>query len=91
MNRRYDDTFCKGQDMQSRFELLAAAALKLTSDEREAFVQLLAASLDQDGAAEDALAAEIEHRIADVESGATQVIPMDEALALVRAGLKCGW
>ena len=74
--------------MQSQFELLAAEALKLTSDEREAFLQLLTASLDEDVVAEDVLATEIERRIADVESGATHVIAVDEALALVRAGLK---
>jgi len=37
---------------------------------------------------EDAWAAEIERRIADVESGAVQVIPIAEALAQVRAALK---
>jgi len=74
--------------MQSQFELLASEALKLTSDEREAFLQLLAASFDEVSGAEDALATEIERRIADVESGATPVIAVSEALALVRAGLK---
>jgi putative addiction module component (TIGR02574 family) len=74
--------------MQSRFDLLASEALRLTADEREAFLQLLTASLDEDAGAEGLLAAEIERRIADVESGGTPVIGMDEALALVRAGLK---
>lgn len=74
--------------MQTQFELLAREALKLTLDEREAFLQLLTASLNEDAVAEDVLATEIERRIADVESGATRVIAVDEALALVRAGLK---
>lgn len=74
--------------MSSQFEVLAAEALKLTSDEREAFLQLLTASFDEDAVAEDLLATEIERRIVDVESGATRVIAVDEALALVRAGLK---
>lgn len=74
--------------MRSQFDILVAEALKLTADEREAFVQLLATSLDQDGVADEALAAEVERRVADVERGATPVIPLDEALALVRAGLK---
>lgn len=74
--------------MQTQFELLAREALKLTLDEREAFLQLLTASLNEDAVAEDVLAAEIERRIADVESGATRVIAVDEALALVRSGLK---
>lgn len=73
---------------QTQFELLAREALKLTLDEREAFLQLLTASLNEDAVAEDVLAAEIERRIADVDSGATRVIAVDEALAVVRAGLK---
>lgn len=74
--------------MKTQFELFAAEAMKLTLDEREALAQLLLASLEEGGGIDEALEAEIERRIADVESGATQVIPMDEALAMVRAGLK---
>jgi putative addiction module component (TIGR02574 family) len=74
--------------MQTQFELLTAQALKLTPDEREAFLQMLTASLNDDSVAEDVLATEIERRIADVDSGATPVIAVEEALALVRAGLK---
>ena len=74
--------------MQSQFDILTAQALKLTPDEREAFVQLLAASLEQDAAEDEALAAEVERRAADLESGAAQAIPLADALALVRAGLK---
>jgi uncharacterized protein (DUF433 family) len=37
---------------------------------------------------EEVWAAEVEHRIADVESGSVQVIPIAEALARVRAALK---
>ena len=74
--------------MPSQFDNLTAQALKLTQDEREAFMQLLAASLDQDSAADDALAAEVERRVAALESGAAQAIPLQDALASVRAGLK---
>ena len=73
--------------MDTNFELLAAEALKLTPGEREQFVQLLVASLDIDEDADDALAAEVERRNKDVESGAAQGIPLDEALALVRSRL----
>ncbi len=71
--------------MQTQFDRLASEALTLTPDEREAFVQLPSASLDDD---DDALAIEVERRIAEIESGATTVIPMDEALARARAGIK---
>jgi putative addiction module component (TIGR02574 family) len=74
--------------MQSHFELLTTQALKLTSDERESLVQLLLTSLAQEDDIDEALAAEVERRNADIESGEVQVIPIDEALALIRAGLK---
>lgn len=74
--------------MQSQFDILTAQALKLTSDEREALMQLLAASLGTDATEDDALAAEVKRRIAALESGAVQVIPLAEALASVRAGMK---
>jgi len=41
-----------------------------------------------DSEIEEAWAAEIERRIADVESGAVHVVPIAEALAQVRARLK---
>lgn len=74
--------------METRLEILEAEALKLTAGERAALAQRLLASLDEDAGVDDAWAAEIERRIADVESGAVKVIPMVEALAQVRAALK---
>src|SRR6266704_1817705 len=46
--------------------------------------EVAVAALEQ----EEVWAAEVEHRIADVESGSVQVIPIAEALARVRAALK---
>nr|WP_315398614.1 addiction module protein [uncultured Duganella sp.] len=74
--------------MQSQFELLTTEALKLTLNEREAFIQLLLASLTTDSDGDEELAAEVERRNADVDSGKSPAIPIAEALALVRAGLK---
>ena len=74
--------------MGNQLELLEAEALQLTAGERVAFAQLLLASLDEDAEIEEAWAAETEHRIADIESGATPVIPIADALAQVRASLK---
>jgi len=74
--------------METQLEILEAEALKLTPSERASLAQRLLASLDEDAEIEDAWAAEIERRIADVESGAVQVIPIAEALARVRAALK---
>jgi putative addiction module component (TIGR02574 family) len=74
--------------MGIQLEMLEAEALKLTSSERAAFAQLLLESLDEDAAHEEAWAVEVECRIADVESGTVQVIPISEALTQVRAALK---
>ena len=74
--------------MGIQLEVLEAEALKLTLGERAAFAQLLLASLDEDAEIEEAWAAEVERRIADVESGRVQVLPVSAALAQVRAALK---
>lgn len=74
--------------MGNQLEMLEAKALMLTPGERAAFAQVLLASLDEDAEIEDAWASEVESRIADVESGVVQVIPIAEALAQVRAALK---
>ena len=73
---------------QTQLEILEAEALKLTPGERAALAQRMLASLDEDAEIEAVWAAEVEHRIADVESGSVQVIPIAEALARVRAALK---
>lgn len=74
--------------MGNQLEMLEAEALMLTLSERAAFAQVLLASLDEDAEIEEAWASEVECRIADVESGVVQVIPIAEALAQVRAALK---
>ncbi|MEI6450417.1 MAG: addiction module protein [Actinomycetes bacterium] len=74
--------------MANRLESLEAEALQLTASERAAFAQVLLASLDEDAEIEEAWAAETERRIADIESGTVQVIPIADALAQVRASLK---
>jgi putative addiction module component (TIGR02574 family) len=74
--------------METRFETLESEALRLTPGERAALAQRLLASLDEDVEIEEAWAVETERRIAEIESGAVQVVPMAEALAQVRAALK---
>ena len=74
--------------METQLEILESEALKLTPGERAALAQRLLASLDEDAEIENAWATEVEQRIADVESGAVQVISIEEALARVRATLK---
>jgi putative addiction module component (TIGR02574 family) len=74
--------------METELEKLEAEALKLTPGERAALAQQLLASLEEDAEIEEAWAVEVERRIAEVESGAVQLIPIEEALARVRAALK---
>jgi putative addiction module component (TIGR02574 family) len=74
--------------MESQLELLEIEALKLPASERAAFAQVLLASLDEDAEIEEAWAREVERRVADIESGTVQLIPLTDALAQVRASLK---
>ena len=73
--------------MESQLEILETQALKLTAAERAAFAQMLLASLDEDLEIDNAWADEVERRIAEVEAGVIQVIPIAEAIAKVRAHL----
>lgn len=73
--------------METELEKLESAALKLAPSDREALAQRLLASLATDLEIEDAWAIEVERRIAEIESGTTQLIPIEEALARVRATL----
>lgn len=74
--------------MDTELEKVEAEALKLRPGERAALAQRLLASLEEDNEIEEAWAQEVERRIAEVESGAVQLIPIEEALTRVRAALK---
>lgn len=74
--------------MQTQFELLEAETLKLTAAERARLAEHLIASLDEDTEIEEAWAVEVEKRIASIENGSVQLIPVSEAIAQARAALK---
>jgi putative addiction module component (TIGR02574 family) len=71
--------------MSSRVETLEAEALQLSAAERARLVERLIASLDIDPEVEEAWAAEVERRNAEIESGAVATIPGPEALAKLKA------
>jgi putative addiction module component (TIGR02574 family) len=71
--------------MSSTVELLEAEALQLSATERAHLVERLIASLDVDPEVEDAWAAEVERRNAEIESGAVSLIPGPEAVAKLKA------
>jgi putative addiction module component (TIGR02574 family) len=72
---------------------LEATALDLPREERARLAQSLLESLDDDAAedqdvVEAAWLEEIEHRVAQLESGAAELIPAEQVFAEVRARLK---
>ncbi|MFZ5508438.1 MAG: addiction module protein [Pseudomonadota bacterium] len=74
--------------MPTQLEILEAEVLKLTAAERARLAERLIASLDEDAEIEEAWAAEIERRIAEIESGQVEMITAAEAVAKARASLK---
>jgi putative addiction module component (TIGR02574 family) len=74
--------------MYTQLEVVEGEALKLTVSERASLAQRLLASLDEDAEIEESWASEVEHRVAAVERGDVRDIPMGEAIARLRAGLK---
>ena len=71
--------------MSSTIEALEAEALQLTATERARLIERLIASLDIDPEVEDAWAAEVERRNAEIESGAVSLISGPEAVAKLKA------
>jgi putative addiction module component (TIGR02574 family) len=66
-------------------ETLEAAALQLTLADRAKLVERLIATLDADPEVEEAWAAEVERREAEIESGAVSLLPGSETHAELKA------
>ena len=66
-------------------ETLEAAALHLSPGERARLVERLIATLDADPEVEEAWAAEVERRQAEIESGAVSLLPGPNTLAKLKA------
>jgi len=71
--------------MSTTVETLEAEALQLPPAERAWLVERLIASLDADPDVEEAWAAEVERRYAEIENGAVSLLPGPETLAKLRA------
>lgn len=71
--------------MSSTVEELEAEALNLSSVQRARLVEKLIASLDAEPDIENAWAAEVERRHAEVEAGAVALLPGPETLARLKA------
>lgn len=72
----------------TRLQVIENEALTLEPDERAALAEALWASLDTPEAVEQAWAEEVERRIADIDSGAVQMVPLEDVLAELRAAIK---
>lgn len=71
--------------MSATVEELEAEALSLSSAQRARLVEKLIASLDSEPDIENAWAAEVEKRHAEIESGAVSLLSGPETLARLRA------
>jgi putative addiction module component (TIGR02574 family) len=71
--------------MSMNLEALEAQAMQLSAAERARLVERLIASLDSDPAVEEAWAAEVERRIAEVENGSVALLPGAVALARLKS------
>lgn len=71
--------------MSTSVETLEAEMLQLPPFQRAHLVEKLIASLDADPEVEEAWAVEVEHRLAEIESGAVTSLPGSEALARLKA------
>jgi len=66
-------------------ETLEAAALHLPPGERARLIERLITSLDVDPEVEEAWAAEVERRQAEIDSGTVSLLPGPETLAKLKA------
>ncbi len=74
--------------MSLTIESLEAEALQLSAADRARLVERLIASLDADPEAEEAWAAEVERRHAEIENNVVTLLPGVETLAKLRAEIK---
>jgi hypothetical protein len=73
--------------MSGKFISLEAEALKLLPEGRAARADHLLASLETECDIDDAWAAEVEHRIAEIEAGRMALIPAEHAIARAKQAL----
>lgn len=71
--------------MSSTVEALEAEALQLPAAERARLIERLITSLDADPKVEEAWAAEVERRHAQIENGTVSLLPGPETLASLKA------
>lgn len=73
--------------MSPTLEALEAEALKLPPSDRSHLVERLLVSLDADAELEEEWAREADRRVAELDSGAVEAVPGDQAMSRLRARL----
>ena len=73
--------------MTTQFTTLEAEALKLPPEQRALLADHLLASLGAPSEVEQALATEIERRLAEVEAGHIELVPVEQAIQRARRAL----
>jgi putative addiction module component (TIGR02574 family) len=73
--------------MSTTLEALEAEALKLPPSDRSHLVERLLVSLDADAELEEEWAREADRRVAELDSGAVEAVPGEQAMARLRARL----
>ena len=74
--------------MSLTIEAIVAEALGLSADDRARLIEKLISSLEVDPEIEEAWAAEVERRHAEIESGTISLIPGPEALAKLKSDFR---
>jgi len=73
--------------MSTQFAALEVEALKLSPEERALLADHLLASLGASSEVEQAWAVEIERRLAEVEAGHVELVPIEQAIQRARRAL----
>ena len=73
--------------MSTTLEALEAEALKRPPSDRSHLVERLLVSLDADAELEEEWAREADRRVAELDSGAVEAVPGEQAMARLRARL----
>jgi putative addiction module component (TIGR02574 family) len=73
--------------MSTQVSSLEAEALKLSPEERVLLADPLLASVGTPAEVEEAWAAEVDRRLAEVESGRAKLVPVEQAIKRARQAL----
>jgi putative addiction module component (TIGR02574 family) len=73
--------------MSTQLATIEAEALKLSPEDRVLLADHVLASLRGHGEAEEAWAAEVDRRLAEVEAGTVNLVPVEQAVKRARQAL----